>query len=466
MNFTNIFAEEKITEYTEGYEDSYAVCIGINDYKNYRNLKFAESDAITIKDKFIKRGFKEVKLLLGSEATRENILESLIWLKNVSRKNDRIIFYYAGHGKIEKGTRGSISYIIPYDTSQENYTINAISIDTIKNQSKLLEAKHILYLFDSCYSGTDIMNTRNDNSFIAEMTKNSVVFMICGGTAEEETIETVDHGLFTKYILKGIDGKADYDKNRIITGSELGLYSKRWVSVKAKNFNKVQTPQYGRFSGDGEIVFYLDYGEIYENINESNKNNEKKLTVNMIEKLKKDWEKDFRKKMEKIKPYNSPINVSLMVGGGVGNPRFEENIINYLDAEVTIKLKNNFRIGGGYSLFNLEFKDEFIYDFDTYVNTLNKEEKPLSKVYGILQKKYDRNYNENVQTVELKLGTIPEEGVSFYLSFGTSYYSNDKLSVKSSFYADIYSIPKHKDLLKEYNIFTALIGFKIGINIY
>jgi len=238
------------------YENSYAVCIGINKYTRNPQLNYAVADAKAMQKAFIKMGFDEVKLVTDAEATKEGILSAIAWLVKISVEQDRVVIYFSGHGQTQKG-RGKkpLGYIIPVNCPKEGYYENAISMGKLKEATYEIKAKHILYLVDSCYSGTGILTKRANTEFMFEMAQDSCVFIITAGKAGEEVREMNGHGIFTNYILKGLNGKSDYDTNGVITGSELGLYVKTEVYNRTKQLRIKQTPQFGSIEGEGEVVF-------------------------------------------------------------------------------------------------------------------------------------------------------------------------------------------------------------------
>ena len=237
-----------------GYNKSYAVCIGIDEYKYWRQLNYAVSDAEDVKDLLLSAGFEKVKLIKNGEATKRNILKALTWLGRVAGENDRVVIYYAGHGETQEGRHSKIGFILPVDCPKENYYMEAISMDKLKEAANYIKAKHILYLMDSCYSGI-ALNSRGDDAFAIAMTRDPVIYMITAGKAGENALEMEGHGIFTNYFLRGLKGEADGDKNDVITGTEIGEYVRKWVVAKAKSKNKSQTPQFGQIDGEGEIVF-------------------------------------------------------------------------------------------------------------------------------------------------------------------------------------------------------------------
>ena len=239
----------------EVYRNSYAVCIGIDEYKYWPQLNYAASDARAMRKKLMERGFNEVRLITNGEAVRDNILSSIAWLGAVARRADRVVIYFSGHGETKEGRRGQIGYIIPVNCPKTGYYVNAISMGKVREATDEIAAKHVLYMMDSCYSGVALITPRADEQFIVEMTSDPCVYMITAGKSGEWALEIDGHGIFTYYVLRGLDGEADYDKNGVISGTELGQYSRKWVSHTAKQCNRTQTPQFGKVDGEGEVVF-------------------------------------------------------------------------------------------------------------------------------------------------------------------------------------------------------------------
>jgi serine protease Do len=78
--------------------------------------------------------------------------------------------------------------------------------------------------------------------------------MLTAGGKGEQAHEEEGHGVFTKYILEGLDGLADRDDKGYVTFSDLASYVKPKVTRMTRNS---QVPQYGSIDGEGEFVFVL-----------------------------------------------------------------------------------------------------------------------------------------------------------------------------------------------------------------
>lgn len=242
------------------YSKSLAVVIGINKYEKWPALEFATADAKAVKTALEKSGFDEIVMILDNEATQRRILTELFdKLPKMVEHNDRVLFYFAGHGQTENlPGGGKKGYIIPVDADMLNYVSTAVSMEQIRSLSSRIRAKHLLYIMDSCYSGLGFARStgisQKVSDYLRKVSALRVVQIITAGGQGEQVQEREGHGLFTSYFLKAIAGEADLDKDNVVTGTELGAYLRPTVSNASR---QAQTPLFGRLEGEGEFLFFV-----------------------------------------------------------------------------------------------------------------------------------------------------------------------------------------------------------------
>jgi tetratricopeptide (TPR) repeat protein len=247
------------------YDRSIAVVIGINNYTTWPSLEFAVSDAEAIKNKLYEQGFDQVFELTDKAATRIQILKLLSdELPRILKENDRLLIYFAGHGQTEnfetkdesgKNITEKEGYIIAVDSELGNYRGSAISMTKIREITKGYKAKHVLYAFDSCYSGLGLKRfggTNKADGYIQKLSTLKAVQILTAGGENEQVGEENGHGIFTKYLILALSGKADLDNDGFVTASEIGTYIRPEVSRISKNS---QTPKFGWISGEGDFIF-------------------------------------------------------------------------------------------------------------------------------------------------------------------------------------------------------------------
>ena len=179
------------------YNKSYAVIIGIDQYKNLpfdKQLSYAVQDAKGVAE-ILKKNFKFDKIitLYNREATKANIMKVLSGdLSKISEK-DSVFVFWAGHGYTEKTSRGDLGYLVPFDgTFKESELYKNISMTMFKDDiSKRIPAKHIFYVMDSCYSGLLVAKrgvarkTARNFSYLQEITKEDVCQVLTAGSKDQ-----------------------------------------------------------------------------------------------------------------------------------------------------------------------------------------------------------------------------------------------------------------------------------------
>jgi len=248
----------------EIYDNSYALIIGIDKYKNKSldyAVKDAESVANLLKDKF---NFPQtnIKTLLNDEATFLNIRNSLSEIASSAKENDRVLIYFAGHGITDDlPDGGEMGYLLPIDGKVDNLFATSIPMDDIKRISSISKSKHMLFLIDACYGGLSAvgargLDARTTPNYIDKITQDKARQIITAGGRDEEVLEKSEwgHSAFTMNLIRALeDGNADYNDDGYITADELGLFLKEKVTIDSEN---KQTPQSRRFtSHEGEFVF-------------------------------------------------------------------------------------------------------------------------------------------------------------------------------------------------------------------
>jgi len=241
------------------YNQSYAVIIGVNAYDKWPSLEYAIKDARAMEKKLKSLGF-QTTILLDQHATKDNILKILgDELPQKVQENDRVIIFFAGHGQTEEIADGTqMGYIVPVDADTRNIFSTAISMDQVRNFSRRLRAKHVLYLIDSCYAGLGLTRSGtippSERDYLRKITTRKAHQMLTAGGKGELAHEEGGHGVFTKYVLEALDGSADRDEKGFITFSDIASYVKPKVS---RYTGSKQVPQYGSIDGEGEFVFVL-----------------------------------------------------------------------------------------------------------------------------------------------------------------------------------------------------------------
>jgi HEAT repeat protein len=225
-----------------------AIVIGINQYQNTRNLKYAVNDAQAFKDylkDYVGIPDERIFYLANQDATKSRI-ESLLGttIKRKASKDDTVIIFYAGHGAIEPDPSnldgdGFEKYLLPHDANLEDLYSTSISMSDIRTIFTRIRADRLIFIADTCYSGASggrtMMATKTranlSDKFYERISrgKGRVIISSCSANEISKEDDNLQHGVFSYYMLEGLKGRADQDGDGIITVSELFSYISRKV---------------------------------------------------------------------------------------------------------------------------------------------------------------------------------------------------------------------------------------------
>ena len=252
---------------TDIYENQWALIIGINEYHNFSQLKYAVEDAKSIKTTLMTQyGFPEenIALLIDNNATKDKIQNAFYNLVEKTQQDDAVVVFFAGHGTTRKnpGSNEDLGYLIPIDGINDNLTRTTLSMKTINTFSNEIPAKSVLFLVDACYGGLAAVGqyrSNRDLDIVKGLTKDRSRLIITAGKKDEEVVENEKwgHSAFTRVLLEGLQGlKADTDKDGIILANQLFSYIHSNV---LKLTNGDQTPVFNKLSTDEGAFAFIDH---------------------------------------------------------------------------------------------------------------------------------------------------------------------------------------------------------------
>ncbi len=254
---------------TTGYQKSWAIVIGIDDYAKWPKLEYASHDAQAIADTLTGQfGFpsSQVIVLKNQQATRNNILAAFHdrLADDRTGRDDRVFVFFAGHGATRRLASGrDLGYIIPVDSHPDEFATDAIAMTDIQNIAESMQAKHVMFVMDACYSGLGLTRGGPSSSaFLRENARRSARQMLTAGGADQLVADAGPngHSVFTWVLLQALAGKGDLNGDGLITGTELAAYVAPAVSAVSQ-----QTPAFGSLPGSqgGEFVFQVPDSQEY-----------------------------------------------------------------------------------------------------------------------------------------------------------------------------------------------------------
>ncbi len=217
---------------------TYALMVGISKYKNPQlNLQFADKDAVDFGKVVETQRFggvpsQNVMVLTDEKATAGAVRNGFqTFLKAKATKMDTVVILLASHGTVEvPGTKDS--YVLTYDSDPQDLKSTAITMSEIQQlfQEQLKNVARVMMFVDVCKAGTigTIQNTPVEGAVASLGQSQGVLFGLLASGPKEFSIEGPQfgggHGAFSYFVLKGLMGAADRNKDGVVTIRELIRY--------------------------------------------------------------------------------------------------------------------------------------------------------------------------------------------------------------------------------------------------
>ena len=224
----------------------WAVIVGISDYHDSRIpcLRYASTDAQSFYNWLTSpEGGRyrpsHVRLLVNEQATGRSIKEALfVWLKQAIQE-DMVIMFFAGHGSPESPDSPDNLFLLAYDTEYDNIAATGFPMWDIETAlRRFIKAKKVVVRADACHSGGvgqayDVARRANRgikvNPISSGLQNLSVIgdgVAVISASDDRQFFQESEkwgggHGVFTHFLLKGLKGEADYNKDQRITLGEL-----------------------------------------------------------------------------------------------------------------------------------------------------------------------------------------------------------------------------------------------------
>jgi hypothetical protein len=237
--------------------DAVALIIGIANYKRTAEAKYADRDADYFAD-YARRKLgvpsSNIKVLTNDTAGMFDIIEATnVWLPLVVKAGASDVYvFFAGHGF--GSDDGNDIYLLPYNGIPQVLERTALQRTEFFDTIASTQPRSATVFLDTCYSGTSrteevllasrgITITPKTQSIPLDFT----VFSAAGMKQTAKMLDEAEHGLFSYWLMKGMEGDADGNKDQQITAGELQEY----VLANVSRLQRNQTPE---LMGDAERV--------------------------------------------------------------------------------------------------------------------------------------------------------------------------------------------------------------------
>ncbi len=219
---------------------TYLVAVGVSDYHCIDDLRLPQNDASAMASLFSKQNAK-VYLLLNEKATKNRVVQTMETVFAQAKPNDMILLYFSGHG--------FAGGFCTYDTDCQGG--GYLSYDDLRKIYSRSKAKRKVIFADACFSGSFRTKAQNKKSEQVLNSQNIMLFLSSRTNETSRERSDMKNGYFTHYLLKGLAGEADANKDKVVTSKELFTYVNKNVAEISKN--NQHPVMWGKFS-DNFIV--------------------------------------------------------------------------------------------------------------------------------------------------------------------------------------------------------------------
>ncbi|WP_272149732.1 sacsin N-terminal ATP-binding-like domain-containing protein [Tenacibaculum aiptasiae] len=209
----------KKTLVNQNFTKTVAIIIGIENYAikeehQISPVKFAENDALKFKKMLIERmnvDERDIHMLLNEKALKNTLEYDLSRLFHYLTEEDRLIFYFVGHGF----HNGITNYLSTYDMHKHHISETAISLnklllDPLRNSK--CKTAHIF--IDACAKSFKNENERNEISNINDeelivLTNKFpyyATFLSCQTGQSSYSCDILKNGIWTHHLVEAING--------------------------------------------------------------------------------------------------------------------------------------------------------------------------------------------------------------------------------------------------------------------
>ena len=243
-------------------EQRIALVIGIAEYRSVPPLRNTLNDARLVGDTLRELDFDVTPLTNAGLAEMRKAIADFAFKAETA---DVALVYYAGHGYTLGVPPLRTGWVVPVDAPDPNkdpsgFFRTALSMDQISKYSLLINAKHVLWVFDSCFSGQLIETLRGGEApdkWETFLQTGKVRRVITSGSADQLV---PDRSVFASYFVAALDGSLQAGgDNGLLTGNQLSHFLKGKV---IQDRGDSQTPQFGTIklfgAQEGDIIFRIE----------------------------------------------------------------------------------------------------------------------------------------------------------------------------------------------------------------
>lgn len=265
------------------FRRSLAVVVGIDGYRHgIPPLATAVNDARRLGEVLARQHGYEVRTVLDAEATHARLAALVTGeLRADVDANDRVLFYFAGHGVAIDGHDGPNGYLLPVDAVRGDES-TYLTMPLVHDALLALPCRHMLIVLDACFSGAfrwsgtrsvptlpDVIHQERYERFV----RDPAWQVITSAAQDQEALDHLAtgtlggrdaggaHSPFALALFEALEGRGDVmprdGGDGLITATELYLAIEDRLQTATIDAGRRQTPRLWPLARHekGEFVF-------------------------------------------------------------------------------------------------------------------------------------------------------------------------------------------------------------------
>lgn len=265
---------------TSGKARLWAILVGVNAYQDDQipGLRYSAADCRALADVLVAatQHFPKKQIIAHHDfgthlPIRETVFASLTQAIEQAKPQDTVLFYFSGHGLIEPESKRAVLCLS--DTRSNQLLDTSLPMQELLHWLDQCESRQQLVWLDACHSGelmipgsrNVVFDTATETSttimrILRQSTQNKGLYALlsCDQGQRSWEFPELGHGLFTYYLIQGLEGEAA-DAAGIISAD--GLYQYLYKQIVAFIHQKNQTIR--RLNEHhrqiGEVLVYPEY---------------------------------------------------------------------------------------------------------------------------------------------------------------------------------------------------------------
>lgn len=342
---------------------TYVVVVAVENYneaKDFPKVDFAKKDAEDFVSTLKKLGYddEDFVVLINEKATGTTIIQKVKKIAERALENDRIIFYFAGHGFYENG-ENLLGCVDSIKTAKPE---TCVPINKILGFLKKSQSKHKILFLDCCHSGfeageyiRDGLDNFESDELIYQFSKEEyfIGFSSCKTNQTSISHLKLQNGVWTHFLVKALSGDVPelYTKGLLFSDKLQAYLNKQTAEfVKLNTVSKLdQNPI--KFGSETDKFIIADLNPIFEERERTRKTAD--LTFTKISLLKEESDSvknlpGFQKGFHKIPNYigSSPTKFIQEIGSKMIEDEIAEiserikKSLKYKRAELKVSVYN------------------------------------------------------------------------------------------------------------------------------